>query len=99
MMERVDYAAFEEPRADFTNVTTLMTLNLTDGTTHEGRADYARGSNRAPMSWNDITEKFNGCLAAVDWPEDKATAAVKAMARLESLDNLSALVAPLTTGQ
>jgi 2-methylcitrate dehydratase PrpD len=96
MMARIDYGAFDSPGADFSNVTTLMTLSLTDGTTHEARADYARGSNRAPMSWNDITEKFNGCLAAVDWPEKKAAAAIEAVAKLESLDDLSALIAPLT---
>lgn len=96
MMERIDYRAFDEQGADFTNVTTLMTLGLADGATHEGRCDYARGSNRAPMSWDDIGEKFTACLAAVDWPEDKAAAAIEAVAELESLDGMAALVAPLT---
>ncbi len=96
MMERIDYGAFDEAGPDFTNLTTLITLGLADGAMHEGRADYARGSNRAPMSWDDIIEKFTSCLAVVDWPEDKAAAAIEAVARLESLDDVSTLVAPLT---
>jgi len=96
MMGRIDYGAFDTPGADFTNVTTLMTLSLADGATHEGRRDYARGSNRAPMSWDDITEKFSSCLSVVDWPEDKQAAAIEAVAGLESLDDIGALIAALT---
>lgn len=96
VMARIDYRAFETPGADFTNVTTLMTLRLADGAVHEGRADFARGSNRAPMSWAQITGKFRSCLAAVAWPEEKAGAAVEAVARLETLDAPDSLIAPLT---
>ena len=57
---------------------------------------FSRGSNRQPMSWDDIGRKFAGCLAAVDWPEAKAAAAVDAVAGLESLEDMGSLVAPLT---
>jgi len=96
MMARIDYGAYDAPGPDYSNVTTLMTLSLADGRAFEGRADFARGSNRAPMSWDDITGKFKSCLAAVDWPEDKTAAAAEAVANLETLDGMAALTGPLT---
>ena len=96
MMDLVDYGAYTEAGSDYTNVTTLVEIDLADGRTLSGRADYARGSTEAPMSFDDITEKFTGCAAHADWPEDKSARIIELVRNLETLPRLDGLVAALT---
>ena len=44
MIEKVDYMAYESPKADYTNVTTLVELLLTDGRRFSLRADFGKGT-------------------------------------------------------
>ncbi len=93
MMERIDYAAYDHAEDDYTNVTTLLAVELADGRVIEGRADHARGSMRAPMSYDEVTEKFMGCADYAGWPEDTATRIVDAVAALEHLGDIRVLTA------
>ena len=72
MMKRIRYAAYERAGPDYTNVTTTLEIQLSDGRTVEGRADFAKGSARDPMALADVSEKFRQCAAYAEWPENKA---------------------------
>lgn len=96
MMDRIDYGSYAEAASDYTNVTTLIEIDLADGQTISGRADYARGSTEAPMSFDDITEKFTGCAAHADWPEEKSARIIDLVRNLETQSSLDELVAALT---
>ena len=91
MMERIDYRTYETVEPGFTNVTSFVAVTLADGAVHEGRADFARGSSAAPMSWGDVTAKFLGCAAAAGWPEDRARRVADTVAGLETLSDVRAL--------
>lgn len=91
VMERVDYSAFEAPGPGFTNYTTLLEIERSDGSVLTGRADFARGSSRAPTSFADVTEKFMGCAAHAGWPEAKTRAVVDIVADLKALRDVRAL--------
>jgi 2-methylcitrate dehydratase PrpD len=100
MMDRIDYDSYSQPgpdfTPDFTNVTTLVEIDLSDGQKLSGRADYARGSTNAPMSFDDVTEKFRGCASHADWPDHKADQIIELVRNLESQPDLNGLVGALT---
>ena len=91
MIERVEFTPYDKPGVDYTNVTSLIEIHLTDGTTHEARGDFPMGSGRAPMSFDEIAKKALGCAAYGGWPEDKAGELVDAVRDLENLADISDL--------
>lgn len=86
-MERVRFAAYDEPEPDYTNMTTLLDVTLTDGTGLHRRCDWAQGSTQSPMSFEDASEKFMQCTAFVGFPPDSADALIEIVDTLESLDD------------
>lgn len=96
VMGRVEFGIYDLPEPDYTNVTTLLDVELVDGTRLDGRADFARGSTQDPMSFDDVASKFRTCAAYVDWPKDKTEQAIDIIARIDRLDHLSDLTAALT---
>jgi len=86
-MERVRFAAYDAPGADFTNMTTLLDVELADGRRLERRCDWAQGSTHAPMSFADACEKFRHCTAFAGFPPQSAEAAIEAVGEFESLDD------------
>ncbi len=86
-MERVRFAAYDEPEPDYTNMTTLLDVTLTDGTGLHRRCDWAQGSTQSPMSFEDASEKFMQCIAFVGFPPDSADALIEIVDTLESLDD------------
>ncbi len=85
MMRRVDYTAYASAGEGYTNVTTLIDVVLDDGRVISGRSDYARGSTRAPMSFEDVAGKFRQCAAFGGHPADRIAALEDAVARLDRL--------------
>ena len=86
-MEQVRFAAYDEPEPDYTNMTTLLDVTLTDGTGLHRRCDWAQGSTQSPMSFEDASRKFMQCSAFVDFPPDSADALIEIVDTLESLDD------------
>ena len=86
-MERVRFAAYDEPEPDYTNMTTLLDVRLTDGTALHRRCDWAQGSTQSPMSFEEACEKFMQCAAFVSFPPDSAEATIEIVDKLESLDD------------
>ena len=97
MIRRIDYQPYETVEPGFSNVTSFIDVTLMDDTIHKGRADYPRGSPEAPMSFQDVAEKFTGCAAAADWPTDKTERTINLVGKLEKLETVRALVSQLTS--
>jgi 2-methylcitrate dehydratase PrpD len=96
MIRRIDYDAYNTVEPGYSNVTSFMEVVLTDGTIHSGRADFARGSTQAPMSYDDVALKFEGSAAVSDWPIHKVEEIIDKVATIEQLDNVGTLIGLLT---
>ena len=100
MIGRVDYTAYGEAgpdhSPDYSNVTTLLEIELHDGTSHDGRADYPPGSPRAPMSFEDVARKALGCADFGGWPEDRTREMIELVARLEEVADIRELTGLLS---
>ena len=86
-MERVRFTAYGEPEADYTNMTTLLDVELADGTRLHRRCDWAQGSTQSPMSFDEACGKFRQCTAFAGFPADSAEAAIDTVRDLESVDD------------
>lgn len=95
MIARIEYGAFDAPGPDYANVTTLLEIELTDGSRLDGRSDFAKGSTRDPMNFADVSEKFRQCADYADWPDEKTSRIIEAVSSLENLDDLSELTRAL----
>lgn len=91
MIAKIDYTPYEHVEADYTNVTTLLEISLTDGRTLRVRADFGKGNPRNPMTFTDLACKFHGCAAYAGWPKDRADAVVEHVADLDRLDDVRVL--------
>lgn len=91
MMRRVSYAPYATPNEGYTNVTTLIDVILTDGRKISGRADHARGSTKAPMDFDAVTDKFRQCAAFGGVSDDRAGTIVEAVKDLEMLGGVDTL--------
>lgn len=97
MMGRIAYSAYEETGPDFTNVTTLVEVELADGRKLFGRADYAAGSTRDPMSWDDVADKFRQCASYGGHPAEATERIVELVSGLDRQEDVGELVAFLRT--
>ena len=91
MMGRITHVAFESEGRDFTNVTSLVSIETREGRIVSGRADHARGSTGAPFSPEDSLEKFRQCVALGGFPTEKAGTLAELVWRLEELESSDSL--------
>lgn len=96
MIDRIDFAAFPTIEPGYTNSTTLIEIDLVDGKTLSGRVDYPKGSPEDPMSYDEVTEKFQECADYAQWPKDKATRIVALVRDFETLADVRMLTAALS---
>lgn len=96
LVSKINYSSFDELGADYTNVTTLLEIDLADGETISGRADFAPGSAADPMSFDVVVDKFRGCADHAGWPEDKSAQAIAMVERLDDLENIAELTRTLS---
>ncbi len=96
LISKIDYASFDEPGADYTNVTTLLEIDLVGGETVSGRADFAPGSTADSMSFEEVAEKFRGCADHAGWPADESAQAVAMVEQLDGLKNIATLTRTLS---
>ncbi len=86
MMRRVDFHVDDEAdAAGFHRMTSKVEIILTDGTAHRGRADYGKGSPANPMSWSEVSAKFEETSAHGGLPADRARAVVRMVEDLPDL--------------
>ena len=102
LISLIDYSSFSEAEGrdlDCTIVTAFIEIDLDDGTTLSGRADYGKGSKANPMSEAEVTDKFRGCAAYAEWPDGKTDAAIDLIWHLDEIDDVRALAACLAKSE
>ncbi len=99
MMGKVDYTAYDVADDGYTNVTTLIDVQLQDGQILSGRADHARGSSRSPMDFDEVAAKFRGCAIYGRHPEERIDSIESMIRRLETLESAGLLVNDLVSRQ
>lgn len=92
MIEKVEFGVHPEAEAaGYDKMTTIIDLELIDGRTLSGRADFAKGSPSNPMSDAELEGKFYECAAWGGLPTDHAQRAAGLIWDLEDLADVREL--------
>ena len=96
MIARVDFVVDERAEAaGYHLMTTYIDIELTDGRTIGGKADFGKGSPANPMSYDEVAQKFRECAQFARWDMGKADEVVAMVAGLETLPDIHGLMALL----
>ncbi|MBC7778776.1 MAG: MmgE/PrpD family protein [Proteobacteria bacterium] len=96
MIERIEFGV--HPRAEaagYDRMTTIIEIEMKDGSRIEGSSDFGKGSPINPMSFDEVAEKFHGCCAFAKWPRTNAERIVEILRNLEQLPDVRELTALL----
>ena len=86
MIERVHFGVHPEAEAaGYDKMTTIIDIEMKDGRTISGRADFGKGSPANPMTYDEAAGKFRECAAFAKWPEADAAAIVERVRTLEAV--------------
>jgi len=89
MIEKVDFGIHPiAETAGYEKMTTLIDVELTDGRTLSGRADFGKGSPANPMSDDELANKFRECAA---WGKLSRTSADKIVDMVFGLEKLKSV--------
>jgi len=96
---RVDFVIDDRAEAaGYHLMTTYIDITLNDGRVISGMADFGRGSPAMPMSYDDVAVKFLECAEFARWDMGRAREVVAQVARFETLDSITGLMALLRKG-
>jgi 2-methylcitrate dehydratase PrpD len=63
LLKRVNfYVDGESEKAGLNKMTSILNIHLKNGQIISGRADFAKGHPANPMSFDDVADKFRGCV-------------------------------------
>jgi 2-methylcitrate dehydratase PrpD len=97
MIQRVHFGVnAEAERAGYDKMTSIVKIDMKDGRTISGRADFAKGSPSDPMSFEDVAAKFEDCAKFAKWPSAKSNQIIGHVRKLEDLPDVRTLTALLT---
>ncbi len=92
MLQKVSFGVHPEAEAaGFDKMTTLIEVELVDGTILKGRADFGKGSPANPMTDAEVEEKFRECAAWGGLPRDQANQVLALAWRIEELQDVGEL--------
>lgn len=92
MIGRVHFGVHPEAEAaGYDKMTTIIDIQLKDGRTISGRADFGKGSPANPMSYDEVADKFRGCAEFAGWSKEKTEALIEAVRNLENLASVREL--------
>ena len=99
MIEKVDFVIDERAEAaGYHLMTTYIDIELADGRSISGKADFGRGSPAMPMSYEEVAEKFLECAEFAKWDGARAREVVDRVAEFEKLDDVRGLMSLLRKG-
>ena len=97
MIEKVEFGVHPTAEAaGYEKMTTLIDIELTDGRTVSGRADFGKGSPANPMSDEELADKFRGCAEWGGLPKPNAEKVVDLVFALEKVKSVRELTRLLT---
>jgi 2-methylcitrate dehydratase PrpD len=92
MINRINfYVDPEAESAGFDKMTSLLKIQMKDGSVITGRADFAKGSPANPMTFEEAATKFRGCAEFAEWPKAKTEKIIAFVTALETAPDVSRL--------
>src|SRR5262249_19644691 len=97
MVKRVNFHVDPEAeRAGLDKMTSILKVQMKDGRVFAGRAEFAKGSPKNPMSYDEVAEKFRGCAEFARWPAAKAESVIAAVKGLETVADVGVIARAIT---
>jgi 2-methylcitrate dehydratase PrpD len=98
MIEKVAFVIDDEAEAaGYHLMTTIIDIELKDGRTIKGRADFGKGSPAFPMSYDEVADKFRENAEFAGIGRARADEIVELVRRLETLPSVAPLAERLLT--
>ena len=92
MIQRVDFGVHPEAEAaGFDKMTTIIEIELDDGSLIKGRADFGKGSTANPMTDDELAAKFRQCAEWGKMPKDRIATVLDMLWHIESLKDVNEL--------
>ncbi len=92
LLARVDFGVHSEAEAaGFDKMTTIVEVELDDGTIVKGSADFGKGSPVNPMSDAELEQKFRECAAWGGLERTQAQRVIDLVWKIERLENVGEL--------
>ena len=92
MIERVEFGVHPDAEAaGYEKMTTIIDIELNDGRTVSGRADFGKGSPVNPMSDEELSDKFRECAAWGKLPDAQAEKVIDLVLNLEKVKSVREL--------
>src|SRR6266853_3481465 len=92
LLARVDFGVHPEAEAaGFDKMTTIVEVELSDGTIVKGSADFGKGSPVNPMSDAELEQKFRECAAWGGLERTQAQRVIDLVWKIERLENVGEL--------
>jgi 2-methylcitrate dehydratase PrpD len=92
LLQRVDFGVNAEAEAaGFDKMTTIIEVELDDGTVVKGAADFGKGSPANPMSDDELKEKFRQCAAWGGLDAEQTRSVIDLAWRIETLEDVGEL--------
>lgn len=99
LIEKIDYRVHPVAEAaGYEKMTTIIDIELMDGRTVSGRADFGKGSPANPMSDDELAKKFRECATWGKLPDASAEKVIEIVFNFEKLKNVRDLTKLLQTG-
>jgi 2-methylcitrate dehydratase PrpD len=99
MIEKVRFDVHPDAEAaGYEKMTTIIDIDLNDGRTISGHADFGKGSPANPMSDEELAGKFRECAAWGGLPKPNAEKIVDVVFNLEKLKSVRDLTRLLAIG-
>ncbi len=96
LIERVDFGVHPDAEAaGFDKMTTIIDVDLVDGTTVRGAADFGKGSPANPMSDDELAEKFTQCAQWSGFDASHARGMLDVLWRIDTLADVRELTSLL----
>ena len=92
MIERIDFGVHPDAEAaGFDKMTTIVEIELDDGKTLRGSADFGKGSPANPMSDDELAEKFRQCAHWGGFDREQAQRMLDLLWRIDELRDVREL--------
>ncbi len=96
MIEKVDFVVDDRAEAaGYHKMTTYIDIQMSDGRTISGVADYGKGSPANPMSYDEVATKFLECAEFAKWDTAAAKSVVDMVADIDILPDVHGIMSAL----
>src|SRR5437764_1589738 len=92
LVQKIDFGVHPDAEAaGFDKMTTIIAVELDDGTVVKGSADFGKGSPANPMSDAELTEKFRQCAAWGGLDREQTQNLLNLAWRIETIEDIGEL--------